>query len=75
MDLGPRPEGKYTSGRAMYSLHRINNDGNYEPGNCKWATQKEQCANRRKPNRSEKVGEPVMLSVNNTRTIGQQPYL
>ncbi len=29
-------------------------------------TQKEQCANRRKPNRSEKVGDPVMLNVNNT---------
>lgn len=31
------------------SLHRINNDGNYEPGNCKWATQGEQHANKSKP--------------------------
>jgi hypothetical protein len=39
-ELGIRPS-------AQHSVDRINNDGNYEPGNVRWATKEEQTNNRR----------------------------
>jgi hypothetical protein len=38
-DMGERPKGR--------TLSRINNEGNYEPGNCCWDTYRSQANNRR----------------------------
>lgn len=45
-DMGPRPKGR--KGRtSKYTLERLDNDGNYTPRNCVWATRSQQQRNTR----------------------------
>lgn len=50
--LGRRPS-------RLYSLDRIDNDGNYVEGNVRWATKSQQSSNQKKPKLTRQIAEKI----------------
>lgn len=67
-DMGSPPEYDY----ATYQLDRINVDGNYEPGNLRWATRLEQSRNKRNTVRFSLDGK-IVIAAEEAEKAGIKP--
>lgn len=64
-DMGKKPT-------PLHSIERIDNNGSYEPANCRWATQSEQSCNTRR-NKYVSVFGVVKTIAEHARDVGVNP--
>lgn len=63
-DMGECPDGM--------QLDRINNDGNYEPGNCRWVTPAENSQNRRSIKLTRTAAKAIKRSVRSAKELASR---
>lgn len=68
--IGPRPEARYPSGRAVYTLDREDNNGNYDQGNMRWADRLMQRENQR-PDVRRAGGPKPRLQITPSQRFGR----